>query len=234
MIRAVFFDWGNTLVAWEFDPELFVEGHACGLAALGPGAPAQEEFTEAFGEQVLPLLLGPGEDEVDYVVEVGSLLASLRVDADEAAVWRFVEAEHRVWRPAHRIEPDVLDLLDALKERGLKIGLVSNVFDPPALMRGLFAELRLLERLDAVALSTEAGKRKPHPAIFESALQQAGVLPTEAVMVGDRLREDVGGAQAAGLAAIQAAWFVRDGSGVATPAITAEAPVDVLRWLGTT
>ena len=170
-----------------------------GLPLSAPQAPAQEAFTEAFGEQVLPLLLGPGEDEVDYAAEVGSLLASLGADADDAAVWRFVEAEHRVWRPAHRIEPDVLDLLDALRERGLKVGLVSNVFDPPSLMRGLFAELGLLERLDAVALSTEVGKRKPHPAIFESALEQAGVRPAEAVMVGDRLREDVGGAQAVGI-----------------------------------
>jgi FMN phosphatase YigB (HAD superfamily) len=53
-------------------------------------------------------------------------------------------------------------------------------------------------------------------------------------MVGDRLREDVGGAQGAGLATIQAAWFERDGSGAATPTAIAEAPADVLRWLGTT
>jgi putative hydrolase of the HAD superfamily len=234
VIRAVFFDWGNTLAAWEFDPELFVEGHVRGLAALGPQAPAQEAFTVAFGERVLPLLLDPGEDEIDYVTEVGSLLASLGVGADGDAVWRFVEAEHLCWRPVHRIEPDVLGLLDAVRDRGLKVGLVSNVFDPPSLMRGLFAEIGLLERLDAVALSTEVGKRKPHPAIFESVLRQAGVLPTEAVMVGDRLREDVGGAQGAGLATIQAAWFERDGSGAATPTAIAEAPADVLRWLGTT
>jgi HAD superfamily hydrolase (TIGR01509 family) len=234
VIRAVFFDWGNTLAAWEFDQELFVEGHAHGLVALGPQAPAQEAFTQAFGECVLPLLLGPGEDEIDYVAEVGSLLASLGVDADDDAVWRFVEAEHRVWRPAHLLEPDVLELLDALRDRGLKVGLISNVFDPPSLMRGLFAELGLLERLDAVALSAEVGKRKPHPAIFQSALEQAGVLPAEAVMVGDRLREDVGGAQGVGLAAIQAAWFERDGSGAAVPSAIAETPADVRRWLCTT
>jgi putative hydrolase of the HAD superfamily len=234
VIRAVFFDWGNTLAAWEFDPELFAEGHVRGLAALGPQAPTREAFTAAFGEQVLPLLAGQGEDEVSYVAEVGSLLASLGVAADDGAVWRFVEAEHRVWRPVHRIDPAVLDLLDALRDRGLKVGLVSNVFDPPSLMRGLFAELGLLERLDAVALSTEVGERKPHPAIFRSALEQAGVMAAEAVMVGDRLREDVGGARAAGLAAIQAAWFERDESGGATPSAIAATPADVLHWLGTT
>jgi putative hydrolase of the HAD superfamily len=234
VIRAVFFDWGNTLCAWELDPELFLEGHARGLAAIGGRVPEREAFTAAYEQRVLPLLLGPEEDEIDYVAEIGSLLATLGVEADRDAALRFVAAEHAVWRPAHRLEPDVLALLDGLRERGLAVGLVSNVFDPPELMRGLFAELGLLQRLDAIALSTEVGKRKPHRAIFASALEQVGALPSEAVMVGDRLREDIAGAQAAGLAAVQAAWFSRDGSGAATAAATAEAPADVLRWLGTT
>jgi putative hydrolase of the HAD superfamily len=234
VIRAVLFDWGNTLSAWEFDPELFAEGHVRGLAAVGRSAPSRESFAEAYGEHVLPRLLGPTEDEIDYTAEVAALLASLGVEADGEAAVRFVEAEHRVWRPAHRLEPDVLDLLDRLRGRGLKVGLVSNVFDPPALMRGLFAELGLLERLDALALSTEVGKRKPHPAIFRSALEQAGVQPDEAVMVGDRLLEDVAGAQSLGLATVQATWFRHDDSGTATPDAVATAPADVLRWLGTT
>jgi len=200
----------------------------------GKARPTQAAFTEAYGERILPLLLAPSEDELDYTAAIAALLESLGAEADRRAATRFVEAEHRVWRPSHRLEPDVLDLLDALRERGLRVGLVSNLFDPPALMRDLFAEIGLLERLDAVALSAEVGKRKPHPAIFEAALEQAGVEPSEAVMVGDRLREDVGGAQAAGLAAIQATWFRRDGSGAARPDATAAAPSDVLHLLGTT
>ena len=62
MIRGVFFDWGNTLVAWEFDPELFVEGHIRGLDAFGAGAPSQPAFTEAYSRQLLPLLVGERED----------------------------------------------------------------------------------------------------------------------------------------------------------------------------
>ena len=48
--------------------------------------------------------------------------------------------------------------------------------------------------------------------MFESALAQAGVEPGEAVMVGDRLREDVAGAQALGIATVQARWFADDDS----------------------
>lgn len=231
VIRAVFFDWGNTLAAWEFDAELFVEGHVRGLAALGRAAPSQPVFTAAYTEQILTPLLAQGEDEIDYAAEMAVLLRALGVDVDREGVMRFLAAEQRVWRPTHRLEPSIIGLLDALRERGLKVGLISNLFDPPSLMRELFAEIGLLQRLDAIAVSAEVGKRKPHRAIFDSALEQAGVAPAEAVMVGDRLREDVGGAQAVGMAAIQALWFLQDDSGSAVPDATASTPADVLRWL---
>jgi len=234
VIKAVFFDWGNTLAAWEFDPELYLEGHRRGLEALGSQAPGQEAFTEAFSEQVLPRLLGPGEDEIDYAREVATVLASLGGPADDQALGRFVRAENLVWRPRHQLVPPVLKLLDGLRERGLKVGLVSNLFDPPQLMRELFSEIGLLELLVALAVSAEVGKRKPSPAIFEAALAQAGVSAAEALMVGDRLREDIGGAQTVGMSAVQATWFADDDSGLATPDARASEPADVLAFLGTT
>ena len=174
VIRGVFFDWGNTLVAWEFDPELFVEGHIRGLDAFGAGAPSQPAFTEAYSRQLLPLLVGEREDELDYTAEIAALLASLGAGGDAGAVGRFVVAENRVWRPTHHLEPAVVELIDTLRAAGLKVGLISNAFDPPVLMRELFAEIGLLERLDAIALSAEVGKRKPHALMFESALDAGG------------------------------------------------------------
>ena len=98
-------------------------------------------------------------------------------------------------------------------------------------MRELFAEIGLLDRLDAIAVSADVGKRKPSPLIFEAALAQAGVGPGEAVMVGDRLREDIGGARAVGMTSVQATWFADDDSGLATPDARASEPADVLRFL---
>jgi putative hydrolase of the HAD superfamily len=229
VIRAVLFDWGNTLAAWEFDPVLLAAGHRAGLEAAGLGAPTREAFTTAYAERVLPELLAPREQEIDYGAAVGELLRGLGYDADEKAVWRFLVAEQRVWRPAHHVEPSSLSLLDAVRERGLKTGLVSNLFDPPALLHDLFRELGLLERLDAIAVSAEVGWRKPHPAIFEHALGALGVAPSEAVMVGDRLREDIGGARALGLWTIQALWFATDGGDGPEPDARALTPPDVLR-----
>lgn len=59
-------------------------------------------------------------------------------------------------------------------------------------------------------LSCEVGKRKPHRAIFERALDELGVEAHETLHVGDRLYHDVGGAAALGIATVQALWFRAD------------------------
>ena len=66
------------------------------------------------------------------------------------------------------------------------------------------------ERIDFAVFSSEIGKRKPHPAIFERALEALDVRPEEAVFVGDRLYEDVRGAGELGMKTVQAVWFRAD------------------------
>jgi putative hydrolase of the HAD superfamily len=68
----------------------------------------------------------------------------------------------------------------------------------------------LAERLDFAVFSSEVGKRKPHPAIFERALDALGVAADDSVFVGDRLYEDVRGAGEIGMTTVQALWFRAD------------------------
>jgi putative hydrolase of the HAD superfamily len=68
----------------------------------------------------------------------------------------------------------------------------------------------LAERLDAAVFSSEVGKRKPHPAVFEATLSKLGVEPEQAVFVGDRRYEDVRGAKELGMTTVQAFWFRAD------------------------
>lgn len=95
--------------------------------------------------------------------------------------------------------PDVMPALDALKERGLRIGAVSNwVWQLPELLHSL----ELVRHFDFIAASARVGFEKPHPAIFRHALAQAGVGPDEAMHVGDHLDADVAGAQRVGIAPV--------------------------------
>jgi putative hydrolase of the HAD superfamily len=92
--------------------------------------------------------------------------------------------------------PDAQPALYALRERGVKLVVVSN-WDVS--LHDVLAQTGLLPLLDGVLTSAEFGSGKPAPAIFEAALARAGASPAQALHVGDSLEEDVRGAHAAGI-----------------------------------
>ena len=95
--------------------------------------------------------------------------------------------------------PDAHDALQAIRERGLVLGAVSNwMWDLPELLHAL----ELVSQFDFVAASARVGFEKPHRGIFEYALKEAGVAPDEAIHVGDHVDADVAGARALGIDAV--------------------------------
>lgn len=95
--------------------------------------------------------------------------------------------------------PDVLPTLLALKQRGLTVGAVSNwVWNLPELLHSL----DLVGQFDFITASARVGFEKPHPRIFEEALRQAAVRPSEAIHVGDHVDADILGAQGLGIGAV--------------------------------
>jgi len=103
------------------------------------------------------------------------------------------------WEVSENFElfEDVMPVLEELRRAELRLGLVSNGIRD---LREFVVHHRL--DVDAVIGSRAHGYVKPHPTIFQAALQQLGVEPALAVMVGDSLEEDVEGARALGLRAI--------------------------------
>ena len=109
-----------------------------------------------------------------------------------------VEME-RAWAHAHHFElyDDALPALAAVRERGLKIGLLSNSardLDAFVVHHGL--------SVDAVLTSGSHGKTKPHETIFRRMLELLEVAPEEAVMIGDTVEDDIEGAVAVGMRAV--------------------------------
>lgn len=212
MLDAVLFDWGDTLFRFAYDEVLLDAGWEAGLAALGrDDLPPAEDAASHFRERYLPLLWVPGSvEEVEYPGMIRDALGELGVAVSDDELARFLEAEHAAWDPARQMGDSTHALLDALRARGLKLGLVSNVFDPPALLHRDLEQMGLAERLDAVVFSSEVGRRKPDPLIFETALARLGVDPESALFVGDRRYEDVRGAAEVGMRTVLALWFRAD------------------------
>lgn len=212
MLRAVLFDWGDTLFHFAYDEELLAAGWEAGLATLErDGLPGHEETAAVFRDRYLPLLFVPGAvEEVEYPALIRDLLGGFAIEVDDGELNRFLAAEHAAWAPARRLGAHTHALLDSLRDRGLRTGLVSNAFDPGWLLHADLADMGLAERLDAAVFSSEVGLRKPHPAVFEATLGRLGVEPGEAVFVGDRRYEDMRGAKELGMTTVQALWFRAD------------------------
>jgi putative hydrolase of the HAD superfamily len=208
VIRAVLFDWGDTLMQWTWQEELIEAGHRAGLAAIGRDDVA---ITEHFRERYEPLFVAPGTlEELEYPGLVRRVLGDFGIEVSDDELAAFLEAEHAAWAPARALGATTLALLDALRARDIKTGLVSNAFDPGWLLRRDLDQMEVGERLDAVVFSSEIGKRKPHPEIFKHALRALDVPPEDALFVGDRLYEDVRGAGELGMTTVQAVWFRAD------------------------
>jgi HAD superfamily hydrolase (TIGR01509 family) len=227
VLRAVLFDWGDTLMEWTPDTQLLTNGHRAGLEALGlDPIPA---MTERFRDVYLKEFFAPGVvEEVEYPGQVRRLLGEFDVEVDDDALARFLEAEHTAWGPARKLAPMTHALLETLRERGFLLGLVSNAFDPPDLLHRDLAQLGVTERLDVAVFSSEIGRRKPDPVIFEYVLGAIGVDAPDALFVGDNLANDIAGAAALGMHTCQAAWFQTDDSAAAEPDFRAFTQMDVL------
>jgi len=229
LLDAVLFDWGDTLMRWAWEPELLAVGHDAGLRAIGrEPVPA---LTERFRDSYLPLLWVPGTlEEIEYPDLVRKLLAEEGLEVSDDELGRFLEAEHAAWQPARMLASTTHALLETLRARGLKLGLVSNALDPPHLLHRDLEQMGVAQRLDVAVFSSEVGWRKPHPAIFERALEALGVDPAATLFVGDTLATDVAGAAALGMHTCLALWFRadEDEGGAPEPEFRAFTQMDVL------
>jgi len=120
-------------------------------------------------------------------------------DHYERAMARYLE----FWQPHTYADPDAIPLMRALRERGLKIGVLSNTMWPRAFHEEVFARDGLLEYIDAGVYTSELVSGKPHIDAFTSILRALDIDdPSTAVFVGDRMWDDIHGAQQAGMKAV--------------------------------
>lgn len=210
--RAICFDMGYTLLRHApTGPELYRQtlaslGYSLDLAVIEQAhAPARALYVRAtregrdfessmdsarqFWTEYNALVLGALGLERDRIAEVGEVLYTTAWSAS-------------AWQPF----PDTIPTLQALREMGIRMAVVSNFVDTlPTLCR----RHGLSEYLDVVIASVDAGAMKPDSRIWEVALRRLGVAADDAWHVGDNYWTDILGARAAGLEPV---WVDRDGA----------------------
>ena len=138
--------------------------------------------------------------------DMAAVLEAIGLDPELDVVRDLATFEHEQLRERIRLFPDSLEVVAALRERGVRTALVSNCSHST---RSVVERLRLEEAFDALILSFAVGARKPQPGIYEAALAALGVdSPSDAVFVDDQVRY-CDGARALG---IDTRLILRDGT----------------------
>lgn len=138
------------------------------------------------------------EYEPDFALATMQALQQLGLVGADRELGEAVFEALRVRSSVSRILfPDTILTLQALKQRGYRLGVVTNRDYGGQLFREDLQTMGLLEYFEYqhMAISADLGIRKPHPEIFKYALARLSVLPEETAMVGDNLKADVGGAK---------------------------------------
>jgi putative hydrolase of the HAD superfamily len=203
-LGAVFFDVGNTLLypypsVSEVCRQVLAEaGHERDLDLIDSYLPLVDAYYEDRYRADDTFWTNEEETSSVWVGMYSLLCRKLGID-DEA-----VDLARRVYdefgrSSRWRLYDDVVPAFRRLRDRGLRIGLISN-WDG-RLVR-LMGELGVGGMLDAIVSSADVGLRKPDPRIFELACDRVGVSTADAAHVGDHQYADVLGATAAGMRAV--------------------------------
>jgi putative hydrolase of the HAD superfamily len=201
MTQAVFFDVGNTLlfphpsVSEVCRQVLLDAGHVRDLDAIDEYMPLVDAYYEDRYREDDTFWTDEGETN-DVWVGMYSLLArKLGLDEDAEELARRVYEEFGK-ADRWRAYDDVVPALMRLKERGHRLGIISN-WDRR--LAGLLDGLGIAGLLDTIVSSAEVGLHKPDPRIFQLACDRVGVQPGDAVHVGDHQYADILGASAVGM-----------------------------------
>ena len=204
MIKAIFFDFYNTLV--RFWPPLDqIQQAACqefgfnlDPEAINYGYSVADVYFNRENE-IKPLATRTEEEQLDFFARYEQILL------DNAGLSVTTDLARQIWQIAISVPKDfilfedTIGALERLKAQGYQLGVVSNLRRD---MNELCRDLGIGPYLDFCLTSAEIGVEKPDPAIFVAALERAGVAPPEAVHVGDQPRSDLVGARGAGLHAV--------------------------------
>ncbi|MFB6285739.1 MAG: HAD family hydrolase [Candidatus Bipolaricaulia bacterium] len=196
-VDVVFFDVHGTLIQQYYSPpEIFrrlcaeagfdvplatIQAAYPPLTELAERSEATSDDTDAFWRQV----------NAEILAELGV------ADSDGALAEHLMTGFKRAdWWVAY---DDAIPTLEKLREAGFRLGTIANARH---LVLGRLRHAGLIDRFETITYSEDIGHQKPDARLFNAALGRLGVSAANAVHVGDRVREDVQGAQNAGLRAI--------------------------------
>lgn len=197
MVQAVLFDLDGTLLDRRGSHARFILDQAARFRTQLRGVPPEKylEVAVRFDRNGLAA-------RKESFPQIGLELA-LSIELTETLM-----EDYRARFPSCcRLFPGVNETLDALRRRGLRLGVITN--GSTAMQSGKLDAVALRPKLDAILISEVEGLGKPDAAIFRRAAARLDTVPSQCVFVGDNPDADIGGAKSSGMRAvwIRDAWW---------------------------
>lgn len=221
MVKAVLFDMFETLISHYNCPVYFGKE-----MAADAGIPAENliprwramEADRSIGkltfEDTIRIILE--ENSCDQIEEKLRMIVRKRVATKEECL--------------RHMDPQIRPMLEGLRRRGIKVGLISNCFSEEAMV---IRRSVLFPYFDAVCLSYEEGVQKPDELIYRRCMEKLSVSPEECIYVGDGGSDELVTAKQLGMRAMQAVWYLKEGTMQPTTRMEGyeqlEQPLDLLQ-----
>jgi putative hydrolase of the HAD superfamily len=193
-VEAIIFDWGGTLTPWhDVDHEALWQ-EVC--AGHFPAMRATEAAAAILAAEQQMWLSSDREHR-------SSTIARVFEAAGVTPTEELLASYSRAWEPHTLTDPEAGEVFLRLRERGIRIGVLSNTMWPRDWHEEVFRRDGILGLIDGAVYSSEIEWAKPHPEAFRAAMRAIGVSdPARCVFVGDRPYDDVHGAKSVGMRAI--------------------------------
>lgn len=209
--KGILFDLGNTLLYFDGDwQEVFARADQGMVERLEKAGLSLDwdHFLTDFRERLSSY---HNQREIDFVEHSTAKIledtlaahgiSGLESSTLESALAALYAASQECWIP----EEDLLPTMDALKDAGYWMGVISNAGDDRD-VQTLVDKARIRPYLDFVLTSAASGVRKPAARLFALGLRLFGLSAREVVMVGDTLSADILGANRMGIYSV---WITR-------------------------
>ncbi len=229
-LRTILFDYNNTLAYFPDDEQIirfFKEADLPFYAELAQSYDLDlqdvvSKMDLLLMQQIQNARIKQELTQATLEVIVADTLAHNGLAASMDWVNTFAQSKYRSLCTLVQAAPGAINLLQILQKQGFQLGLVSNGFFPPHMIRQNLQYLGLLPFFAGCIFSQEVGYSKPDTRIFETALHLLNADPATTLVVGDELLNDIAPAQALHCWTVQTVQFIRDVSETIHPHATIE------------
>ena len=222
MIKAVIFDMFETLIT-HFESPLYMGKQICEDIGI-----SESKFREIWNTTDDDRTLGKRtlEDVIEEILRVNNCYSD---ELFERIIAKRRKSKEECFE---HINFEIIPLFKALKEKKIKIGLITNCYSEE---RDVIKNSILWDYFDSVCMSCEMGIKKPDTRIFQKCMEDLGVVPEECLYIGDGGSHELEMAKQLGMHSFQAAWYLKDGANQPATRMEEfsplESPMDVLRFV---